>query len=76
MTRAKFRCNSVTFQGDPGNPGTTRTYAFSAVYDGSIPEDERFSTATPWAELKLNVSNTAVSFTVGSFYYNDLSPVA
>lgn len=74
MSRAKFRCNSVEFQGDPGIPETVRTFKFSAVYDNTIPEDERFNIATPWAELKINVSNAAVTFTVGSFYYADLSP--
>lgn len=73
-TRAKLRCNSVTFSGDPRNPGTSRQYAFSAVYDDTIPEDQRFSTATPWADLKIGVSNPAVSFTPGDSYYVDFTP--
>ena len=73
-TRAKLRCNSVKFQGDPGNPGTTRTYGFSAVYDESIPEDQRFSIATPWADLTINVSNPGVTFAPGSSYYLDITP--
>lgn len=73
--RAKFHCASVEFFGDPANPDTNRQYVLRAVYDHSIPENERFTRATPWGELKMQVSNPAAQFEVGKSYYLDFTPV-
>ena len=72
--RAKFRCNSVTFNGDPTDDNTSRSYKLSPVYDTSTPENARFTKATPWGELTLNVDNPAARFDVGQFYYVDFTP--
>jgi len=72
--RAKFRCNSVEFRGDPADENTSRTYKLSPVYDTSTPENARFTKATPWGELTLNVDNPAARFEVGAFYYLDFTP--
>ena len=72
--RAKFRCNSVEFRGDPTDPNTTRNFTFQAVSDSSTPENERFTKYTPWGELKMAVDNPAVRFEVGKFYYVDFTP--
>ncbi|MFI6329847.1 hypothetical protein ACIBBG_16290 [Micromonospora chersina] len=73
-TRAKFRCNSVEFRGDHTDENTPRTYNLSPVYDTSTPENARFTKATPWGELKLNVDNPDARFEVGQFYYVDFTP--
>jgi hypothetical protein len=72
--RAKFRCNAVEFYGDPADPNAGRNYTLSAVYDTSTPENERFTKATPWAELKMRVDNPAARFEVGKIYYLDFTP--
>lgn len=72
--RAKFRCGSVSFYG-PVDDNAQRQYTFSAIYDRDTPEDQRFSAATPWGELKINVNNPAVVFEPGQVYYLDLTPV-
>jgi len=69
--RAKFRCNSVT-QFTPG-AGGSRRYNFSAVYDTSTPENARFTKATPWADLNMNVDNPDVDFEPGKSYYLDFT---
>ena len=75
MVRGKFRCSSVTFMGEPKDRAANRQFVFNAIYDTSTPENERFSTATPYAKLELNVSNPEIDFTVGTEYYLDLTPV-
>lgn len=75
MVRGKFRCNMVSFFGDPADPQTGRQFTFTAVYDTSTPENKRFATATPYGEVKMNVSNPDVSFEYGKEYYLDLTPV-
>lgn len=70
--RAKFRCVSVKQTAY----GTTKTYEFTPMYDVSIPEDQRFSTATPSGNLTMNVDNPAVDFELGAYYYLDFAKVA
>lgn len=68
--RAKFRCTSVeTFAAG------TRTFRFSAEYDTSVPEDQRYARYTPSGELRLAVDNPNVSFEPGISYYLDFTPV-
>lgn len=73
--RAKFRCNAIEFWADPADPGSARTYTFSAVYDTSTEENKRFTKATPWGEMKMRVDNPNVRFEIGKYYYLDLSEV-
>src|SRR5689334_1526096 len=88
-TRCKLLCNSVMlytagprtvtrYNGAGDQVAVTtwpRQYAFSAVYDLDTPEDQRFSQATPYAEIKLNVDNPAVEFVPGRHYYIDFDEV-
>ncbi|MGW1801528.1 hypothetical protein ACWCQN_37835 [Streptomyces sp. NPDC001984] len=88
--RAKFRCHSVeqstsapvevqrytgSGQGPTGIMTWPRTYRFTAMYDTSIPEDQRYAQATPSGSLQIQVDNPAVSFEPGRSYYLDFTPV-
>lgn len=75
--RAKFRCNSV---GDftpkaAGVAAGVRVFRFAAMYDTSIPEDQRYAKYTPSGELRLSVDNPNVEFAPGTDYYLDFTPV-
>lgn len=73
--RAKLRCNSeTTSRWTVGGP-TQRVYEFSAVYDDSVPVDQRYAKATPSASLRITVDNPAVDFAAGLSYYLDFTPV-
>lgn len=52
-----------------------RTYEFSAVYDTSTPENERYAQATPFGQLTMQVDNPDVTFEPGQEYYLDFNPV-
>jgi hypothetical protein len=71
--RAKYRCNSVLFYGDPTNPDAGRQYTLTAVYDTGTEENRRFNKATPWGELKISVDNPAARLEVGEEYYLDFT---
>jgi hypothetical protein len=88
-TRAKFRCTSVEQSSDqpaevqryvgageaPATyPTWPRTFRFSAVYDQSVPEDQRYAQATPSGSLTMQVDNPAVMFKPGADYYLDITP--
>lgn len=65
--RAKFMCS--------GKEGTT--VFLHTVYSEDIQsEDGRFTKATPWGELRMNVDNpdAAVQFEPGRTYYLDFTP--
>lgn len=49
--RAKFICNSIV---DYGNQKQAN---LSAVYSHDSKENADFTTATPWGELKINISS-------------------
>ncbi|HLP66756.1 MAG TPA: hypothetical protein VK181_04480 [Rhizobium sp.] len=66
--RAKFMCS--------GKEGTT--IFLHTVYSEDIQsEDGRFTKATPWGELRMNVDNpnAAIQFEPGKSYYLDFTPV-
>lgn len=69
--RAKFRC--VKVEQSAGMSG--RTLKFAPMYDTTIPEDRRYSQATPSGELTMYVDNPAVSFELGEYYYLDFTKV-
>jgi hypothetical protein len=48
-------------------------YEFTAVHDNDTPENERYSLYTPTGSLTLTVTNPAVSFTPGAYYYLDFT---
>ena len=69
--RAKVNCTMKT-----GNE-----VHFTTVYEtddqkGADPENIRFTTATPWGEIKLGINNPAAidQFEVGKQYYVDFHP--
>lgn len=50
---------------------------YQARYDETIPEDQRFSKATPNGQLEMTVAgdNPAASLKVGDSFYIDIAPV-
>lgn len=71
-TRAKFRCvtesrSAFVVEGD------VRTYEFSAQYDQTIPEDQRYAKYTPSGSMKITVDNPNVQFKLGAQYYLDIT---
>lgn len=74
--RAKMCLQSITE--DTYRPGSSsKTLNFSACYDTSIPEDQRFQKATPSASAKFQIDNPAAleQFVPGEYYYFDFTPV-
>lgn len=70
---AKMRVASVTDFG-----GTSKQIKLTAVYDPTgIPEDQRFTKATPWGECTMAIDNPAASeqFVIGKDYYVTFDPV-
>lgn len=71
--RAKFNCQSVS------KNGNTEEVHLSAVYgndDRDNEENNQFSEATPWGDLKMGVDNPAAQgfFEEGKNYYLDFTP--
>lgn len=67
--RAKVTCDGIE-----GNEVKFRT-----VYEGDMSKDTenaRFTTATPWGEIKLGINNPAAleQFEAGKSYYVDFTP--
>jgi hypothetical protein len=67
--RAKVRCN---------NKGTG-TVDFTTVYEpdeSKNDENARFTTATPWGDIRLGINNPAAleQFDVNKCYYVDFTP--
>jgi hypothetical protein len=71
-TRAKFLCTG--FDVDNDRIDTGRSYTFTAMYDPTQPEDQRYAKATPVGSLQMTVDNPAVSFEPGTAYYLDITP--
>jgi hypothetical protein len=70
--RAKFYLSAITER-----VGGGKTLRFETQYDSSIPEDVRFTKATPWGSVEMQIDNPAAieQFKLGSFYYADFAPV-
>jgi len=70
MVRAKVTCNGIK----------DNAVTFHTVYEGDVAkadtENARFTTATPWGEIKLGINNPAAleQFEAGKSYYVDFSP--
>lgn len=75
--RAKFRCNSVKHRKNTPNPdeNTIREFEFDALYDASVPEDQRYAKYTPSGKLVITVDNPAIGWQPGHSYYLDITPV-
>lgn len=74
MVRAKFRLTEIH---NLSWSQTAQRFVFEAQYDQSIPEDQRFSTATPTGRFEMTVDNPAAQqqFKLGEAYYFDATPV-
>jgi hypothetical protein len=67
--RAKVTCDSLA--------GTVVTFRTVFEPDAAADtENARFTTATPWGEIKLGINNPAAikQFQVGKSYYVDFTP--
>jgi hypothetical protein len=74
MVRGKFQLiKSAEVHWNP----TARELTFSANYDTSIPEDQRYAKTTPSGEIKMLVDNPSAleHFKVGEFYYVDFTKI-
>jgi hypothetical protein len=71
--RAKFRLDNVTSHS--WHP-IARTLKFSAQYDTSIPEDQRFQESTPSGVFEMMCTNPSAlaKFELGKQYYFDITP--
>ncbi len=72
--RAKMKLTESTDMA--WNPGQKKL-KFAPEYDTSIPEDQRYSKATPSGEITLWVDNPAAlaQLKLGEYYYIDFTPV-
>lgn len=72
MVRAKFQLQEVTENYWNKN---AKKLVFRPSYDTSIPEDQRFATATPSGEFSMQVDNPAAlaQLEIGKYYYFDIS---
>lgn len=68
---ARFICRSVT------HTEATRSVEFGAIWTGH-PEDNDYSKATPYAEMKMQITNDAVfsAFAPGEVYDILITPHA
>lgn len=58
------------------NP-TQREVVFGAVYDTTIPEDQRYAEATPSGQITMTVKESvAENWKLGESYYVDFTPVS
>lgn len=75
--RAKFRCSAVKHRKNTPNPdeNTVREFEFDALYDESVPEDQRYAKYTPSGKLTITVDNPAIDWKPGHYYYLDITPV-
>jgi hypothetical protein len=75
--RSKFRLTSVvSTEYSPGY--VSKKYVFDTQYDSTIPEDQRFCTATPNGRIEMLIDNPVAqaAFEVGKDYYFDAIPMA
>jgi len=77
MVRAKLRVSMIETQQFGEGDNKSVFVCLDAVYDESIPEDQRFQKATPYGTAKLKIDNPAAleQFKPGQSYYVDFTPV-
>jgi hypothetical protein len=75
-TRAKLKLVQVIDSAWAKGGPVQKTLKFSAVYDTSIPEDQRFQKATPSGSCELQIDNPEAlkQFEIGADYYVDFTP--
>jgi len=72
--RAKFTVTEISsFSYSP----TMKRVTLQPQYDSTIPEDQRFASATPSGTLMMTVDNPAAmaQLELGKAYYIDITPV-
>jgi hypothetical protein len=72
MVRGKFKLQEVR-QFSWGGDG--RELVFRAEYDPDLPEDQRYTEATPTGTIEMHVDNPAAlqQFEIGKSYYVDFT---
>lgn len=72
MMRAKMSCESVIPQQFGGYQVT-----FRCQYDAACPEDQRFTKATPWGTIHMQIDNPEAikQLEIGAQYYVDFSKI-
>lgn len=77
IVRAKFRCSAVKHKKNTPSPeeNLVREFEFDALYDDTVPEDQRYARYTPTGKLTITVDNPAVDWQPGHYYYLDFTPV-
>jgi len=77
MTRAKFMLTAHTEMAYGPDSWRGHEFKFSAQYDPTIPEDQRFAAASPSGSMTVQVDNPAVieawSPMLGKQFYLDLT---
>lgn len=74
--RAKMRLQSIlTNQHTPSY--ATKSAKFSAIYDSTLAEDQKFQKATPSASAEFQIDNPPAidQLVPGQDYYFDITPV-
>lgn len=73
MVRAKMMLVAVT---ENSWSRTARKLLFSAQYDSTIPEDQKYALATPSGSIEMLVDNPKAleQFQIGKQYYVDFTP--
>ncbi|PXW23424.1 hypothetical protein [Paraburkholderia caballeronis] len=73
--RAKFRLSDITEHHWPWSKTPAKTLKFTADYDPSIPEDQRFQEATPQGNFEMLCTNPVAlaQFELGKSYYFDIT---
>lgn len=52
-----------------------RRLKYAAMYDTTIPEDQRFQKATPSATIEMLLDNPEVEVALGDYYYVDFNKI-
>ncbi len=75
--RAKLKLREIRESKWSKEGQATKTLRFDAVYDSTIPEDQRFQVATPSGHIELQIDNpvAVAQFELWQDYYVDFSPV-
>jgi len=65
----KFACTGITDHGH-----STRTVKLETRYDDTLPDDQRFSRATPYGAMEFGLQNPALEgfFAPGATYYIEI----
>ena len=73
--RAKFKVTEIVQQAWAGE-GRGKV-VLEPQYDPSIPEDQRFATATPSGRLEMQIDNPSAfaALPLGKTFYLDITPV-